>query len=81
MNGPQVRLAPVTVENWKACSALEPAPGQEEFLPSNLYSIAEAQFYADETRRQHADHPPLPADWQAQVVALPPGAGLTQFQR
>ncbi|HRW06157.1 MAG TPA: hypothetical protein P5121_13725 [Caldilineaceae bacterium] len=47
MNGPQVRLAPVTVENWKACSALAPAPGQEAFLPSNLYSIAEAQFYAD----------------------------------
>ncbi|MEZ4620778.1 MAG: GNAT family N-acetyltransferase [Caldilineaceae bacterium] len=36
---------------------------------------------ADETRRQLADHLPLPADWQAQVAALPPGAGLTLFQR
>jgi diamine N-acetyltransferase len=46
MKPAQVRLEPVTVENWKACIALELAPDQQDFLPSNLYSIAEAQFYA-----------------------------------
>ena len=43
----EVRLEPVTIENWKACIALELAPNQKDFLPSNLYSIAEAQFYAE----------------------------------
>ena len=46
MNNSQVRLEPVTVKNWKACIALELAPGQENYVPSNLYSIAEAQFYS-----------------------------------
>jgi diamine N-acetyltransferase len=41
----KVHLEPVTVNNWKACAALELASGQENFLPSNLYSIAESQFY------------------------------------
>jgi len=36
---------------------------------------------SDETRRQLADHLPLPTDWQAQVAALPPGVGLTLFRR
>ncbi len=43
----KIRLLPVTVNNWKACIALELAPGQEEFVPSNLYSIAEVQFYLE----------------------------------
>ena len=43
----QICLEPVTVDNWKACIALELAPGQENCVPSNLYSIAEAQFYAE----------------------------------
>ncbi|HET6446329.1 MAG TPA: hypothetical protein VFI27_17310, partial [candidate division Zixibacteria bacterium] len=43
----QICLEPVTGDNWKACIALELAPGQEYFVPSNLYSIAEAQFYAE----------------------------------
>ena len=45
MKSVKVYLEPVTVTNWKACIALELAPGQEKFLPSNLYSIAESQFY------------------------------------
>ena len=40
-------LRPVTVENWKACIALELSHDQQNFVPSNLYSIAEAQFYPD----------------------------------
>ncbi|MCB0111884.1 MAG: GNAT family N-acetyltransferase [Caldilineaceae bacterium] len=47
MSGQQIQLAPVTAENWKACIALEVAPDQKDFLPTNLYSIAEAQFYAE----------------------------------
>jgi diamine N-acetyltransferase len=45
MQNIKVRLEPVTIENWKACIALELAQDQKNFLPSNLYSIAEAQFY------------------------------------
>jgi diamine N-acetyltransferase len=45
MKNSKVHLEPVTADNWKACAALDVAPGQEHFLPSNLYSIAEAQFY------------------------------------
>ena len=40
-----IRLEPVTIKNWKACIALNLAPNQHNFIPSNLYSIAEAQFY------------------------------------
>lgn len=45
MKPAKVYLGPVTVTNWKACIALELAPDQENFLPGNLYSIAESQFY------------------------------------
>ena len=45
MKGAKVYLERVTVTNWKACIALELTSGQEKFLPSNLYSIAESQFY------------------------------------
>ena len=41
-----IRLEPITADNWKACIALELAPHQEGFVPSNLYSIAESQFYS-----------------------------------
>jgi diamine N-acetyltransferase len=41
----EVSLRPITVDNWLTCIRLTvPAP-QESFVPSNLYSIAEAQFY------------------------------------
>lgn len=42
----KIYLKPVAAENWKACIALELAPDQLGFVPSNLYSIAESQFYA-----------------------------------
>lgn len=42
-----VQLRPITVDNWKACIALTVGPEQQVFVPSNLYSIAEAQFYPD----------------------------------
>ena len=47
MSNTNIRLESVTVDNWKACIVLELAPGQEIFVPSNLYSIAEAQFYTE----------------------------------
>jgi diamine N-acetyltransferase len=40
-----IRLEPVTKHNWKECAALKVAEHQTGFVPSNLYSIAEAQFY------------------------------------
>ena len=43
----EVELKPVSVENWKACLDLALHPEQRDFVPSNLYSIAEAQFYPD----------------------------------
>ena len=40
-----VILRSVTVENWKECIELQVHHDQKDFVPSNLYSIAEAQFY------------------------------------
>ncbi len=40
-----ISLLPVTADNWKACANLALAKHQQNFVPSNLYSIAEAQFY------------------------------------
>lgn len=42
---PVVTLCPVTVENWQACIDLATTAEQQDFVASNLYSIAEAQFY------------------------------------
>ncbi|MBZ0300047.1 MAG: GNAT family N-acetyltransferase [Anaerolineae bacterium] len=42
-----VHLKPITVENWKACIRLSVTAEQFDFVPDNLYSIAEAQFYPD----------------------------------
>ena len=61
MKNIKVHLEPVTVQNWKACIALELAPHQKNFLPNNLYSIAEAQFY------EHAQSRVI-CDDQEQVV-------------
>jgi diamine N-acetyltransferase len=47
VSGSKIHLEPVTINNWKKCAALRLAPDQESFLPGNLYSIAESQFYAD----------------------------------
>ena len=40
-----VSLHPITAQNWQACAGLSVAADQAQFLPSNLYSIAEVQFY------------------------------------
>ena len=45
MKNSKVHLEPVTADNWKACAALVVETGQEHFVPGNLYSIAESQFY------------------------------------
>lgn len=41
----EVSLKPITAENWQECIGLKVKDEQADFLPSNLYSIAEAQFY------------------------------------
>ncbi len=46
-----VFLRRVTVQNWKDCINLTLAPGQEAYIPTNLYSIAEAQFYPEARSR------------------------------
>jgi diamine N-acetyltransferase len=40
-----VILRELTQNNWEACIKLKVHPEQENFVASNLYSIAEAQFY------------------------------------
>jgi diamine N-acetyltransferase len=40
-----VILRSITVENWKECIELQVCDDQKDFIPSNLHSIAEAQFY------------------------------------
>jgi diamine N-acetyltransferase len=40
-----VRLVPITRENWYECSQLEVKPEQKGFVSSNLLCIAEVQFY------------------------------------
>lgn len=41
----KVFLKPISADNWQACIGLKVTDEQADFLPSNLYSIAEAQFY------------------------------------
>jgi diamine N-acetyltransferase len=40
----QVRLEPVTRDNWKQVIELELAQGQERFVESNVFSIAQSKF-------------------------------------
>ena len=47
----KVCLHPVHAGNWQDCIALEIDPDQEGWVPSNLYSIAEAQFYPEARSR------------------------------
>jgi diamine N-acetyltransferase len=42
-----IRLVAITKHNWKECVALSVAEHQADFVPTNLYSIAETQFYPD----------------------------------
>jgi diamine N-acetyltransferase len=44
---PVIELRAITLENWKECVSLSLKPDQREFLPDNVYSIAESQFYPD----------------------------------
>lgn len=39
-----VTIKKVTNDNWKACIELELNEQQKDYLPSNLYSIAESKF-------------------------------------
>lgn len=39
-----ITLQPVTAENWKELVKLKVREGQDHFVASNLFSIAEAQF-------------------------------------
>jgi diamine N-acetyltransferase len=42
---PAVELRPITVANWEEAARLEVDPSQADFIESNLWSIAELQFY------------------------------------
>ncbi len=46
-----VSLHQITVENWKECAGLTLHENQRNFVPGNLYSIAEAQFYPEAPTR------------------------------
>jgi diamine N-acetyltransferase len=46
-----ILLLSVTADNWKACAGLSLAKNQQDFVPSNLYSIAESQFYPQSRSR------------------------------
>ena len=35
----RIDVVPVTAENWRACAALRPAPGQEDFVSPVTYSL------------------------------------------
>jgi len=43
----QITLKSINAANWQACANLQVRENQAEFVPGNLYSIAEAQFYPD----------------------------------
>jgi diamine N-acetyltransferase len=40
----EVRLEDVTARNWRAVARLKLAPGQEDLVASNVYSIAQSKF-------------------------------------
>lgn len=42
---PAVELRPITAANWEEAARLAVEPTQSEFIESNLWSIAELQFY------------------------------------
>jgi ribosomal protein S18 acetylase RimI-like enzyme len=42
-----VTLRPITAVNWRECAELDVREHQRSWLPSNLVSIAAAQFYPD----------------------------------
>lgn len=40
-------LTEIDEANWRAAMLLEPAPGQQTYLPSNLFSLAQAAYEPD----------------------------------
>jgi diamine N-acetyltransferase len=44
---PAVKLLPITAENWLDCIKLKVRPGQEKFVASNIYSLAQARIYPE----------------------------------
>ena len=46
MTKPIVHLELITPENWKQCIALQVHDSQIDFVPSNLYSLAESSVYS-----------------------------------
>jgi diamine N-acetyltransferase len=43
----QVTLREITIDNWQECIKLRVSDEQTDLVPSNIYSIAEAQFYPE----------------------------------
>ncbi|WP_339324664.1 GNAT family N-acetyltransferase [Paenibacillus sp. FSL W8-0194] len=44
MKNKMISLRSIDRTNWEECIQLKPKPEQQQFIASNLYSIAEAQF-------------------------------------
>ena len=44
---PRITLRPINESNWEEAAKLELRPEQEEFIFSNLWSIAESGFHAE----------------------------------
>ena len=43
----ELYLSEIDEDNWRAAMLLEPAPEQQAFLPSNLFSLAQAAYEPD----------------------------------
>jgi len=39
-----VMLCEITKDNWRHCIRLDPGPAGKDFIPSNLYALAESKF-------------------------------------
>ena len=40
----EVKLQPITRLNWEQCIALQPEDYQQKYIPSNLFSLAQAHY-------------------------------------
>jgi diamine N-acetyltransferase len=45
MKAVTIHLQPLDQSNWEKCANIKVSPNQEDALPSNLYSIAQLNFY------------------------------------
>src|SRR5690348_10609217 len=41
---PEVELRPIDKSNWQTCVRLKVVPGQENFVATNVYSLAQAAY-------------------------------------